>query len=405
MAALSRRQVLGLLGAAGAATALPGCGSSLSENPGGGGGSGGGGAVKVGLVIPQSGTYAALGTDLKRGWDLWLERNGGKLGDFTVTTVTADEGETPQTGVPAVQKVLQSDGVNVVVGIVNSATALGSAPLVAEAKKLLLVSNAGAAAITDPAKLSPYVWRTSFQNAQVASVLGTYLGREKKQDSVYVIAPDYAAGTEVVNGFTKAIQAAGGTVAGSAKPPFATTTDYQPFLSGIRSSGAKATFCFFSGAEAIAFVKQYQQFGLAGSIPLYGSGFLTEGKVLEAQGDAALGVQTSLHYSDQLDNPANKAFVEAYRAKYNESPSCFSLQAWDSANVLSRALKAANAVDGDSLAKALGSIGSIDESPRGPWTFENQNPKQNMYLRTVQRKDGKLVNAITTDLGPTGQFS
>ncbi|MCE7002978.1 ABC transporter substrate-binding protein [Kibdelosporangium philippinense] len=405
MAALSRRQMLGLLGAAGAVTAIPGCGSSLSENPGGGGGSGGGGTVKIGLVIPQSGTYAALGTDLKRGWDLWLERNGGKLGDFTVTTVTADEGENPQTGVPAIQKVLQSDGVDVVVGIVNSATALGAAPLVAEAKKLLLVSNAGAAAITDPAKLSPYVWRTSFQNAQVASVLGTYLGKEKKQDGVYVIAPDYAAGTEVVNGFTKAIQAAGGTVAGSAKPPFATTTDYQPFLSAIRSSGAKATFCFFSGAEAIAFVKQYQQFGLAGSIPLYGSGFLTEGKVLEAQGDAALGVQTSLHYSDQLDNPANKAFVEAYRAKYNESPSCFSLQTWDSANVLSRALKAAQATTGDALAKALGSIGSIDDSPRGPWTFENQNPKQNMYLRTVERKEGKLVNAITTDLGPTGQFS
>lgn len=401
MTAVSRRQMLGLLGAV---AVLPACGSSLG---GGSTDSTGGGdrVIKVGLVIPQSGTYAALGTDMQRGWDLWLERNGGKLGGYSVTTITADEGETPQTGVPAVQKVLQSDGVNVVVGIVNSATALGCAPLVAEAKKLLLVANAGAAAVTDPAKLSPYVWRVSFQNAQVASVLGTYLGKERKQESVYVIAPDYAAGTEVVNGFTKAIQAAGGTVAGSAKPPFATTTDYQPFLSTIRSSGAKATFCFFSGAEAIAFVKQYKQFGLAGSIPLYGSGFLTEGKVLAAQGDAAVGVQTSLHYSDQLDNPANRAFVDAYKAKHNESPSVFSVQAWDSANVLSKALAAANAVDGDSLGKALGSIGSIADSPRGPWSFEGQNPKQTMYLRTVENKGGTLVNAITADLGVTGQFS
>jgi branched-chain amino acid transport system substrate-binding protein len=405
MTAVSRRRMLGLLGAAGTLSVLPGCGSSLNENPGGGGDSGGERSVKVGLVIPLSGTYAALGTDLQRGWDLWLERNGGKLGGFSVTTVTADEGENPQTGVPAVQKVLQSDNVNVVVGIVNSATALGSAPLVAESKKLLLVANAGAAAITDPAKLSPYVWRVSFQNAQVASVLGTYLGKEHKQDGVYVIAPDYAAGTEVVNGFTKAIQAAGGTVVGSAKPPFATTTDYQPFLSTIRSSGAKATFCFFSGAEAIAFVKQYQQFGLAGTIPLYGSGFLTEGKVLEAQGQAALNVRTSLHYSDQIDNPANKAFVDAYKGKYNESPSCFSMQAWDSANVLSKALAAANAVDGDALGKALGSLGSIADSPRGPWSFDGQNPKQTMYLRTVEDKGGTLVNSITADLGVTGQFS
>jgi branched-chain amino acid transport system substrate-binding protein len=400
---LARRGFLGLLGAAGALTVLPGCGSSLGNDSSGG--SGGDRAIKVGLVIPQSGTYAALGTDMQRGWDLWLERNGGKLGGFTVSTVTADEGETPQTGVPAVQKVLQSEGVDAVVGIVNSATALGCAPLVAESKKLLLVANAGAAAVTDPAKLSPYVWRTSFQNAQIAAALGTYLGKQKPQDGVYVIAPDYAAGAEVVNGFTKAIKAAGGTVVGSAKPPFATTTDYQPFLSAIRSSGAKATFCFFAGAEAIAFVKQYKQFGLAGSIPLYGSGFLTEGKVLEAQGDAAVGVQTSLHYSDQLDNPANKTFVEAYRGKYNVMPSVYAVQAWDSANVLSRALQSAGAKDGDSLSKALGSVGSISDSPRGTWEFDKQSPRQVMYLRTVQQSGSTLVNAITADLGQTGQFS
>nr|WP_198151845.1 ABC transporter substrate-binding protein [Kibdelosporangium sp. MJ126-NF4]CEL20293.1 Benzoate transport, extracellular ligand-binding receptor [Kibdelosporangium sp. MJ126-NF4]CTQ97519.1 Benzoate transport, extracellular ligand-binding receptor [Kibdelosporangium sp. MJ126-NF4] len=402
MTTVSRRRVLGLLGAAGTLTVLPGCGSSLSENSGGGSG---GGAVKVGLVVSLSGTYASVGTDLQRGWELWLERNDGKLGGRTVTTVTADEGETPQTGVAAVQKVLQSDRVDVVVGIVSSATALGCAPLVAESKKLMLVANAGAAALTDPGKINPYVWRTSFQNGQVASVLGTYLGRERKQDPVYVIAPDYAAGTEVVTSFTKAITAAGGTVVGSAKPPFATTTDYQPFLSGIRSSGAKATFCFFSGTEAVAFVKQYQQFGLAESIPLYGSGFLTENDVLAAQGDAALGVQTSLHYSDQLDTPANKAFVEAYTARYTKAPSVFALQTWDAANVLSRALKVSNGVDGDSLSVALGGIGSIDDSPRGPWTFESQTPRQKMYLRTVRRKEGKLVNAITADLGTTSQFS
>ena len=98
---------------------------------------------------------------------------------------------------------------------------------------------------------------------------------------------------------------AGGTVAGSEFTPFGKTTNFQPYLARIERSGAKAVYCFYAGAEAVAFVKQYQQFGLASKIPLYCSGFATEGGVLKAQGDAALGIKTSLHYSDQIDNPTN----------------------------------------------------------------------------------------------------
>jgi branched-chain amino acid transport system substrate-binding protein len=319
-----------------------------------------------------------------------------------VTTVVADEGETPQTGVPAVQKVLQSDGVDVVVGLVNSATALGVRDTVAESKKILIVANAGAGDITGKAR-SPYIWRSSFTNAQVSSAMGAHLAQSGFKDGVYAIAPDYAAGTEVIAGFTKAFEAGGGKVVGQAKTPFGKTSDYQPFLSGIQSSGAKATFCFFSGSEAITFVRQYAQFGLATSIPLYGSGFLTEGNVLSQQADAALGVQTTLHYSDQLDNPANKDFVAKYTAKYEESPSCFSVQTWDAANVLNRALRSATAVDGDTISAALGGVGTVEDSPRGPWRFEGQTPRQTIYLRRVDRTGGKLVNGVVQDLGQQSQ--
>ena len=397
----ARRRLFVLAGAAGAAALLPGlaaCGSSV-----GGGGSGGGAkAVKVGLVVPRSGVYAVVGTDLQRGWELWLDGHGGKFGDYTVTTVVADEGETPQTGVPAVQKVLQSDGVDVVVGVVNSATALGVRDAIAESKKILVVANAGAADITGKAR-SPYIWRSSFTNGQISSAMGAHLAQSGFKDGVYAIAPDYTAGTEVIAGFTKAFEAGGGKVVGQAKPALGKTSDYQPFLSGIQSSGAKATFCFFSGAEAITFVRQYAQFGLAKSIPLYGSGFLTEGNVLPQQADAALGVQTTLHYTDQLDNPANKDFVAKYSAKYGESPSCFSVQAWDAANVLNRALRSAPAVDGDTISAALGGVGTIEDSPRGPWTFEGQTPRQTIYLRRVERTGGKLVNGVVQDLGQQSQ--
>ena len=418
-ARITRRRLLGAMGAAGALAALPACrktsepsggqGGGPGSGPGGGsGGSGGGtgggqggGKIKIGVLVPLSGVYATVGNELKRSWELWLERHGGKLGKLEVESVVADEGETPQTGVPAVQKLLQSDKVDAIVGVINSTIALGVKDIVADAKKLLIVANAGAGKITGAAK-TPYIWRTSFTNAQIASVMGKHLAGQAGTGPVYLIAPDYAAGAEVIQGFKSTFEAGGGKVAGETKTPFGKTQDYQPFLTTIQSSGAKATFCFFAGAEAIAFVKQYSEFGLAKTIPLYGSGFLTEGSaVLAAQGDAAAGIQTTLHYSTELDNPANKEFVAAFTAKYSTPPAVYAVQMWDTAGVLNRALATATALDGDSLAKAMASVGTIDDSPRGPWSFDNQSPRQKIYLRKVEKRDGGYVNAVVADLGET----
>jgi branched-chain amino acid transport system substrate-binding protein len=163
------------------------------------------------------------------------------------------------------------------------------------------------------------------------------------------------------------------------------------------------TFCFFAGAEAVSFVKQYAQFGLASRIPLYGSGFLTEGGVLTAQGDAAVGVQTTLHYTTELDNAANKDFRTAYQTKYSAPPTVYAVQTWDAANVLSRALKTAAGLQGDQLSSALGSIGTVDDSPRGSWSFDGQSPKQTFYLRKVEKRGDALVNTVVSDLGTTSQ--
>jgi branched-chain amino acid transport system substrate-binding protein len=408
-ARITRRRLLGAMGAAGAIAALPACRKRDDQGGQGGGqgsgqgsgstGGGGRGTIKIGLVVPQSGVYATVGNEMKHAWELWIERHGGVLGNRAVTTIVADEGESPQTGVPAVQKLLQSDQVDAIVGIISSAIALGAKDKVAEARKLMIVANAGAGAITGAAK-SPYIWRTSFTNAQVASVMGKHLATKADVGPVFLIAPDYAAGAEVIRGFKSTFEAGGGKIAGEAKSPFGKTQDFQPFLTSIQSSGAKATFCFFAGAEAVAFVKQYAQFGLPAQIPLYGSGFLTEGSaVLAAQGDAAIGVQTTLHYSPELDNPANQAFVAAWKAKYSGSPAVYAVQMWDAASVLDRALATATALDGDSLARAMASVGTIADSPRGPWSFEDQSPRQKLYLRKVEKRGADYVNAVIADLG------
>jgi branched-chain amino acid transport system substrate-binding protein len=399
----TRRRLSMTFGAATLSLALAACGGgSLGEDDGsGGGGDSGGGTVRVGLVIPQAGVYTPLGEDMQQGWELWLDQNDGEMAGYTVETEIADEGEGPDTGVPAIQRLLTEGDVDAMVGIVNSATALGVAEQITEAETPLIIANAGAGPITKDAA-SPFVWRTSFTNAQVAAAMGEHLAAEGI-GPVYVMAPDYAAGQEVVAGFTEAFEAGGGTLAGQALTPFGTTQDFQPFLSGVQSSGAAATFAFYAGGEAVSFVQQYADFGLKGAVPLYGSGFLTEGSVLDAQGEAAVGVRTSLHYSTEIDNEANAEFVQAYQDAYDELPTVYAVQAYDAANVLARALEEAGDLDGAAITEALDGLGEIDDSPRGPWSFNGQTPEQSIYLREVVDEGGVLLNSVVTDLGVLAQ--
>ena len=386
-----RRTSLIALVAALALTAAA-CGGSLDEE---GGGEEGSGSVKIGLALPASGVYEPLGVDMTRGFELYLEEQQGKLGGKEVEVVKADEGEAPDTGVPAVQKLVTQDKVDALVGIVNSATALGVKDTVSQSKVPLIVANAGADEVADG---GDYVWRTSFTNGGVGEALGGAVAEELGNESVYLMAADYAAGRESVAGFKKSFEAAGGKIAGESFTPFGTTTDWQPFLSKAQNSGAKAVYVFYAGGEAVNFVKQYKSFGLGEEIQLYGAGFLTEGGVLAAQGKAAEGVRTSLHYSDQLDTPENKEFVDAYTQAYDAPPTVYSVQAYDAAAALDLALKDADGTSGEAIAKALGGIGEI-ESPRGTWSFdEDHNPDQPYFLREVQAVDGGFANAVLNEL-------
>jgi branched-chain amino acid transport system substrate-binding protein len=391
--ARSMRPVTAVTALTASALALAGCGgSSLGQSGGGQSGA----EVKIGLLVPLSGVYAPLGEDMRNGFKLYLDQHGGRLGGREIKLVTADEGEGPQTGVPAAQKLVTQDQAAAVVGVVNSATALGLRDFFHESKRPLLVANAGADDITG-ARKSAYVWRTSFSNGKVSAALGAAVAKEAK-GGVYLITADYAAGREMVAGFRKTFEAAGGEVAGEKFTPFGKTQDYQPYLSAIRGSGAKAVYSFYAGAEAVSFVKQYKQFGLAGKTPLYGTGFLTEGGVLDAQGEASIGVKTSLHYSTELDTPRNKEFVAAYRKAFDEAPTVYAVQAHDTAAVLDKALAKAPGAGGDELVKALGGVGPID-SPRGQWTFDPaHDPQQKYYLREVRSSGGTVVNAVVREL-------
>ncbi len=367
----------------------------------GGGAAGGGGgeaeSVKIGLSVPKSGSYASVGKDMEQGFKLYLEQNENQLGGKDVELVETDEGNGPQTGIPATERLVTQDQVSAVVGLVNSATASGLAETFNQSKVPLIVANAGSdQLVPEP---SDYIWRTSFVNGTVNEAIGAKVKEEVGDGSVYILASDYTSGTEQMAGFKKSFTAAGGQIVGEEyTPPFGATTDWQPYLNNVRNSGAKAVYVFYGGSEAVAFVQQFEQFLGATDIQLYGSGFLTEPSVLDAQGEAADGVKTSLHYSDQLDTPENQEFVAAYTEAYDMTPTVYAVQAYDAAWVLDEALGNVEDVTGEAIGAAIGEIDQVD-SPRGTWSFnEAHDPEQPYYLLEVQVVDGKRVNAVIEEL-------
>ncbi|MFZ3474121.1 ABC transporter substrate-binding protein [Streptomyces sp. 4.24] len=353
------------------------------------------GPVKIGLLVPQSGTYKALGDDMKQGFELYVAQHGGRLGGREVEIVVADEGETADSGKAAAEKLVKQDRVLAVSGVVSSATINGVKDLFETGKVPLVGSNASPTTLTG----TKYIWRTSYVNDEPGKALGKHVA-EQAGGPVFLIAAGYQAGKDEVEGFKSTFLPAGGKIAGEeVYTPFPATKNFQPYLAQIEKSGAKAVFCFYAGGAAVDFVKQYRDFGLAGKIPLYAPGFLTEGGVLKGQGDAAEGVLTALNYGADLDNAANKRFAPAYTSAYGSVPTTYAMASWDAAQVLDRAIGAAGSeVTPESVNAAIARVGDID-SPRGTWRFNaTGTPVQPWYLREV--KQG--ANTVTSELGRLG---
>jgi branched-chain amino acid transport system substrate-binding protein len=400
---LDRRQALKLfasLGAAGvAAPALAACGGS---SLGGESESKTKGTVKLGLLLPQTGVYKTLGDDMTNGFQLYAKLNNNKLGGYEAQVVIADEGETGDSGKAAFDKLLKQEKVLAMSGVVSSAVIGAIKDSVESAQIPLVGSNAS------PTNLQgvKYIWRTSYVNDEPGIALGKYVADKLAPQSgtVYLIAADYQAGKDEISGFLKTFN---GKVEGQPiYTPFAPkpVDNYAPYLTTIKNSNAKAVFCFYAGQAAALFVKQWAEFGLNSKMELYAPGFLTEGAgLLKAQGDAAKNIYTSMNYSPDLDNAANRKFASEYQKLYNTTPTTYAMASYDAAAVLDKAL---GVVEGDltsqSLNAAIGKIGQID-SPRGPWTFnQNRTPLQKWYLRQVRMDGSVLTNAVVSELTTLG---
>jgi branched-chain amino acid transport system substrate-binding protein len=352
-----------------------------------------GGAVKIGLVLPYSGVYQVLGESITQGMELVFAREGNKVAGREIVMIKEDDEMQPPVGIRKTEKLIESDKVDILTGPVHSGILMGMRDKVHNSKTILIVSNAGADAISRE-RCSRWIFRASFSNWQPNQPMGGWVAKNVSKET-FLIAPNYQAGKDMMTAFKETYVPAGGKVVGEDYPKLG-ETDYAPVLTKIRQSGAKAVYAFFSGTDAVNFVKQYDQFGLKGAMKLTGAGFLTEPDVLPAQGRSALGTITGHFYTPQLDSPVNKKFVSDFKAKFGgKTPDGFACQGHDTAEVIVRALKAVNGntQDKDKLVAAIEKVEF--DSPRGRFRFD---PKTHnviqpfIYVREVKEVAGGLDN-------------
>jgi branched-chain amino acid transport system substrate-binding protein len=351
--------------------------------------------VKVGFMLPYTGTYTALGNAIENGFKLYVQEQGGKLGGREVEYFKVDDESEPSKAVDNINKLIKRDNVDVVVGTVHSGVVMAMAKVAKDTNTLLVIPNAGARAVTGP-MCAPNIFRASFSNWQPGYAMGKVAG-ERGAKRVVTITWKYAAGDESVEGFKDGLKTTGGQVVKDLTLPFP-NVEFQALLTEIASTKPDAVYAFFAGGGAVKFVKDYAAAGLTKSIPLYGPGFLTDG-TLEAQGDSAQGLLTTLHYADGLDIAKDKAFRAAYNAAYKLQPDVYAVQGYDSAQLLGAGLAA---VKGD-VTKRNDLVAAMEkakiDSPRGTFTLsKSHEPVQDIYLRKVEGTQNKFAGVAVKAL-------
>ena len=351
--------------------------------------------VKVGLMLPYTGTYASLGNAITNGFKQYVAEQGGKLGGREVEYFVVDDESDAAKATENANKLVKRDNVDVLVGTVHSGVALAMAKVARDSKTLLIIPNAGADELTGPL-CAANVFRTSFSAWQPAHAMGKVVA-ERGHKNVVTLSWKYSFGEQSVAGFKEAFEQAGGKVVKELYLPFP-NVEFQPFLTEIANLKPDAVFVFFSGAGAAKFVKDYEASGLKANLPLYAPGFLTDG-TLDAMGGAGGGLLTTLHYADGLDNAKEKAFRSGYVAAYKIQPDVFAVQGYDSAQLLAAGLSKApaGAFDKEAVMNAM-SAATID-SPRGAFTLSKaNNPVQDIYLRKAEGSQNKVIGVAAAKL-------
>jgi branched-chain amino acid transport system substrate-binding protein len=364
--------------------------------------------LKIGMLLPFTKVYAELGNSMKRSTDLYLKQAGGKLAGRTVQVIYEDEANDAQISQQKTQKFIDQDQVDVMMGVVSTAIVYPLRNTIDAAKLIFIETNAGGNFLTrevadcKPACKSKYIFRSSFSSWQISNPLGEYLSRKPETKEFFICASNYGFGTESAADFGAGLAKNGGKETGRVLPPLA-NSDFVPFVTQIKGQPTKNVFSFFSGTDAIGYIRAWNQLGLpAAGYKMFGAGFLTEQDVLKEVKEQAVGAVTSLFWSVELDNAENKAFIDLFTKEYPQAQiDVFAVQAWDGMKMLDEALKktGGNTKDKDALIAALEGVSF--KSPRGDFAIDKNthNVVHDIYIREVKVSGGKVVNSIVDKIG------
>lgn len=341
--------------------------------------------IKIGAITTLSGPGGYLGQDIRDGFKLAIDREGGKLGGAPVELVIEDDGLNPGNARQIADRLLNDGHVKLFTGVVFSNVAVAAIPEILDAGAFYVSPNAGPSNFAGK-DCNPNYFVASWQNDSLhesAGQLAANLGYKK----AFVLAPNYQAGKDAITGFKRYFK---GEIVGEAYTKL-DQTDFAPEMAQIRAANPDVVFQFHPGGLGITFLRQYEQAGLMKTIPMVVAEPSMDAVILRTLGDAALGLNVASHWNTDFDNPANEAFVEAFRKAYGREPTYYASQGYDTALLIASALRATGGdlSNADAFRAALGKADF--QSVRGRFRFgPNQHPIQDWYaLKVVKGDDGK----------------
>ena len=337
--------------------------------------------VKVGMITTLSGGGAGLGIDVRDGFMLAVAQSGRD----DIEVIIEDDQRKPDIAVQLADKMIQSERVDVMTGIIFSNLAMAVIPGATAQGKFYLSPNAGPSALAGQGCHQNY-FNVAWQNDNLHEAAGAYAKNAGFSNS-FILAPNYPAGQDALTGYKRTYE---GELAGESFTQLG-QTDYAAEIAQIRASGADSVFFFLPGGMGISFLKQYDDSGV--DIPVIGPAFSFDQGILQAVGDAALGVVNTSQWSKDIENPTNAAFVESFQAEYGRLPSLYASQGFDTANLLISAMEQADVADADAFRAALKTADF--DSTRGDFSFgPNHHPVQTIYAREVVKEGDVFTNKI-----------
>ncbi len=337
--------------------------------------------VKVGMITTLSGGGAGLGIDVRDGFMLAIKQSGRD----DVEVVIEDDQRKPDIAVQLADKMIQSERVDVLTGIIWSNLAMAVVPAAVNQKVFYLSPNAGPSALAGKG-CHPNYFNVAWQNDNLHEAAGSYANSTGYKNS-FILAPNYPAGQDALTGYKRMYE---GGLSGELFTKLG-QKDYAAEIAQIRASGADSVFFFLPGGMGISFLKQYADSGV--DLPVIGPAFSFDQGILQAVGDAAMGVVNTSQWNKDIDNPTNAAFVESFQAEYDRLPSLYASQGFDTANLLLSALDQAKPSETDAFRDALRA--AKFDSTRGDFSFgPNQHPVQTIYAREVIKEGDVFTNKI-----------